>query len=65
MIHMLHLKIVHQFLPEINDVFIDEANHIYTAIPVYNLIEHCDNYSDTSGVYGSLNEMIFQLIMLI
>ena len=33
---------------EINDVSIDEANHIYIAIPMYNLIEHCDNYSDTS-----------------
>ena len=33
---------------EINDVFIDEANHIYTAILMYNLIEYSDNYSDTS-----------------
>ena len=24
---------------EINDVFIDEANHIYIAMPMYNLIE--------------------------
>ena len=24
---------------EINDVFIDEANHIYIAMPTYNLIE--------------------------
>ena len=31
---------------EINDVFTDEANHIY--IPMYNLIEYCDNYLDTS-----------------
>ena len=34
---------------EINDVFIHEANHIYIAIPMYNLIEYIDNYSDTSG----------------
>ena len=34
---------------EINDVFIDEANHIYIAIPMYNLIEYSNNYSDTSG----------------
>ena len=33
---------------EINEVFIDEANHIYTAILMYNLIEYSDNYSDTS-----------------
>ena len=29
---------------EINDVFIDEANHIYIAMPTYNLIEYSDNY---------------------
>ena len=32
----------------INDVFVDKANHIYIAMPMYNLIEHSDNYSDTS-----------------
>ena len=30
-------------------MFVDEANHIYTALPMYNLIEYSDNYSDTSG----------------
>ena len=34
---------------EINNVFIDEVNHIYIAMPMYNLIEYSDNYSDTSG----------------
>ena len=34
---------------EINDVFIDEANHIYIAMSMYNLIEYIDNYSDTLG----------------
>ena len=29
---------------EISDVFIDEANHIYIAIPMYNLIEYSDIY---------------------
>ena len=33
---------------EINDVFIVEANYIYIALPMYNLIEYSDNYSDTS-----------------
>ena len=32
---------------EINDVFIDEANHIYVAMPMYNLIEYSYNYADT------------------
>ena len=27
----------------------DEANHIYIAMPTYDLIEYSDNYSDTSG----------------
>ena len=31
-----------------NDAFIDEANHIYVAMPMYNLIEYSDNCSDTS-----------------
>ena len=33
----------------INDVFVDGANHIYIAMPVYKLIDYSDNYSDTSG----------------
>ena len=33
----------------INDVFLDEANYIYIAMLMYNLIEYSDNYSDTSG----------------
>ena len=32
---------------KINDVFVNEANHIYIAMPMYNLIEYSDNYSDT------------------
>ena len=34
---------------KINDIFVDEANHIYIAMPMYNLIEYSDNYSDTPG----------------
>ena len=30
-------------------MFIDEANHIYITMAMYNLIEYSDNYSDTSG----------------
>ena len=46
---MLRLKIVHQFVHVKQNVFVDEANHIYIAMPMYNLIEYSDNYSDTSG----------------
>ena len=42
---------------EINETFIDEAEYINIAMPMYNLIEYSDNYSDTSGVYGNLKEM--------
>ena len=31
------------------NVLIDEANHTYIAMPMYNLIEYSDNCSDTSG----------------
>ena len=33
----------------INDMFVDKPNHIYITMPMYNLIEYSDNYSDTSG----------------
>ena len=33
---------------EINETF-DEATHINITMPMYNLIEYSDNYSDTSG----------------
>ena len=42
---------------KINDVFVDEANHIYIAMPMHNMIE--------VYVYGSLKEMKFLLVMLI
>ena len=34
---------------EINETFINDAEHINIAIPIYNLIEYSNNYSDTSG----------------
>ena len=34
---------------EINDTFVDYANFINIKMPIYNLIEYSDNYSDTSG----------------
>ena len=34
---------------EISETFIDEAEHINFAMPMYNLIKYSDNYSDTSG----------------
>ena len=34
---------------KINYVFVDKANHICIAMPMYNLIKYSDNHSDTSG----------------
>ena len=34
---------------EINDTYVYEAKHINTAMPMYNLIEYSDKYSDSSG----------------
>ena len=35
----------------ISYIFAGEANHIYIATPMYNLIEYSDNYLDTSGSF--------------
>ena len=32
---------------EINETFVDRTEHINIAMPMYNLIEYSDNYSDT------------------
>ena len=34
---------------EINETFVDETYFINVTMPMYNLIEYSDNYSDTSG----------------
>ena len=36
---------------EINETFVDEAEHFNIAMPMYNLNEYSDNYSDTSGTF--------------
>ena len=33
----------------INDEYIDTADNLDITMPMYNLIEYTDNYSDTSG----------------
>ena len=36
---------------EINETFVDDAEHINIAMPIYNSIECSDTYSDTSGSF--------------
>ena len=38
-----------EYRTEINETFVDETEHINIVMPMYNLIEYSDNYSDTSG----------------
>ena len=38
-----------KYRTEINEAFIDETDFINITMPMYNLIEYSDNYSDTSG----------------
>ena len=38
-----------KYRTEINETFVDEADFINITMPMYNLIEYSDNYSDTSG----------------
>ena len=49
---MLHLANCAPFstcITKIDEAFVDEANHIYVVMPMYNLMEYSDNYSDTSA----------------
>ena len=36
-------------ISKINNAEIDNAQYVDTVMPLYNLIEYCDNYSKTSG----------------
>ena len=36
---------------EIKEIFVDETDFIKISMPMYNLIEYSDNYSDTSGSF--------------
>ena len=38
-----------KFRTKVNETFINEAGHVNVAMPMYNLTENSDSYSDTSG----------------
>ena len=42
---------------EINETFVDDAQHINIAMPMYNLIEYSDNNLIHLVVYSNLKEM--------
>ena len=45
-------------ISEINNTQIDNAKYINVTIPMYNLIEHSDNYLKTQEVCGNITDMI-------
>ena len=49
---------------KINNTFADYADFVNVAMPIYNLIEYSDNYSDTSGnlwVFKGMRKLIMQM----
>ena len=44
-------------ITHINNDHIDTAKNFDIIMPMYNLIEYCDNYSNNPEVYDSLKEM--------
>ena len=50
-LHKQCLKIVHhlKIVEQINDNLVDYADFANITMPISNLIEYSDNYSDTSG----------------
>ena len=49
---------------KINNTFADYADFVNAAMPIYNLIEYSDNYSDTSGnlwVFKGMRKLIMQM----
>ena len=38
-----------KYITELNETFIDDAEHVNITMPMHNLIEYSDNHSDTSG----------------
>ena len=56
--NFLHVK-------QINDVFIDEANHIYIPVPRYDLIESVIILPIHQEVYGSLKKTMLIWVLII
>ena len=42
---------------EISETFVNTAENTNIAMPMYNLIEYSDNYSDTSGNFWGFKEV--------
>ena len=49
-------------ISKINNVLTDNAEDLYTVMPMYKLIQYSKNYSKTSGTFGIITR-IFYLIL--
>ena len=45
------------WISRISNKQVDDAHDIDAVMPMYNVIEDSDNYSETSGIYGSFAEL--------
>ena len=45
-----------RFVTHINDEHVETAENLDIIIPMYNLLEYCDNYADSSGSLYPMND---------
>ena len=52
------------YILKINNVLIDNAEHLDVVMPMYNLLEHSKNYRKVCGIITEMSLMIFLLIII-
>ena len=52
------------YILKINNVLIDNAEHLDVVMPIYNLLEHSKNYRKVCGIITEMSLMIFLLIII-
>ena len=45
-----------RFVTHINDEHVEIAENLDIIMPMYNLLEYCDNYADSSGILYPMND---------
>ena len=59
--HIFHVQFIPNFVARqiifLNETFVDYEDFSNVAMPMYNLIEYSDSYSDTSGSLCVKKEM--------
>ena len=52
------------YILKINNVLIDNAEHLDVVMPMYNLLEHSKSYRKVCGIITEMSLMIFLLIII-